>query len=355
MVYKIKNWVALSLIPQIMLVKWLGKYPELIESYYSEGIYPWISKFFRILYGWIPFSIGDILYFVIAFLALRYVYKQRLEIKTYPFRFIRNVVFVLSIAYFSFHLLWGLNYYRLPIAQKFALEDKNSEAGLMDLTKALIIKTNALQFSITKDTARAVEIPYTKNEIFEKTLIGYGRLENTYPFLAYKNPSIKKSLFSTGLSYMGYGGYLNPFTHEGQVNARLPNFRFPVVAGHEIGHQLGYSAENETNFIGYLATMHNPDIYFQYAAYAYALSYCLSDIRRNNETKFEELYTTVHPGTQRNFEEMAYFWQSFENPMEPVFKSIFNTFLKANNQTQGIMSYNAVVSLLIPYHQEHPL
>ncbi len=355
MVYKIKNWVALSLIPQIILVKWLGKYPELIESYYSEGIYPWISKFFRILYGWIPFSIGDILYFVLAVLAFRYVYKQRLEIKTYPFKFIRNVVFVLSIAYFSFHLMWGLNYYRLPIAQKFALEGENSEAGLMDLTKALIIKTNALQFSITKDTARAVEIPYTKNEIFEKTLIGYGRLENTYPFLAYKNPSIKKSLFSTGLSYMGYGGYLNPFTHEGQVNARLPNFRFPVVAGHEIGHQLGYSAENETNFIGYLATMHNPDIYFQYAAYAYALSYCLSDIRRNDETKFEDLYATIHPGTQRNFEEMAYFWQSFENPMEPVFKSIFNTFLKANNQTQGIKSYNAVVSLLIPYHQEHPL
>jgi hypothetical protein len=355
MVYKIKNWVALSLIPQIILVKWLGKYPELIERYYSEGIYPWISNFFRILYGWIPFSVGDVLYFVLALLALRYAYKHRLEIKTYPLRFIRNVVFVLSIAYFTFHLLWGLNYYRLPIAQKFGLQDKNTEAGLLALTEALILKTNALQYSIVKDTAVAIDIPYTKKEIFKKTLIGYDQLKNTYPFLAYKNPSIKKSLFSTGLSYMGYGGYLNPFTHEGQVNARLPNFRFPVVAGHEIGHQLGYSAENETNFIGYLVTMHNPDIYFQYAAYAYALSYCLSDIRRNNEAKFEELFATIHPGTQRNFEEMAFFWQSFENPMEPVFKSIFNTFLKANNQTQGIMSYNAVVSLLIPYHQEHPL
>ena len=355
MVYKIKNWIAISIIPQIILVKWLGNHPDFIEKYYSEGIYPWISKGFRMLYGWIPFSVGDIFYFMLAFLAIRYVFKNWLEIKTYPFRFLRNIVFILSIAYFTFHLLWGLNYYRLPIAQKFALEEKHSEEELLDLAKALITKTNNLQFQITNDTTLAVEIPYTKKEIFERTLIGYRYMEIEYPFLSYKNPSIKKSLFSTGLSYMGYGGYLNPFTHEGQVNGRLPNFRFPVVAGHEIGHQLGYSAENETNFIGYLATMHNPDIYFQYAAYAYALTYCLSDIQRNDTAKFEELYALVHPGTRRNFEEMAYFWQSFENPMEPVFKSIFNTFLKANNQTQGIKSYNAVVSILVTYHREHPL
>ena len=355
MVHKIKNGIALSLIPQIILVKWLGNHPDLIERYYSEGIYPYIAGFFRILYGWIPFSVGDILYFLLAVLALRYGIKHRLEIKAYPLRFVRNVVFVLSIAYFTFNLLWGLNYYRLPIAQKFALQEKNSEAELLQLTKALIAKTNALQFSITKDTALAVEIPYTKKEIFDKTLEGYKQLEKRYPFLSYEHRSIKNSLFSTALSYMGYGGYLNPFTHEGQVNARLPNFRFPVVAGHEIGHQLGYSAENETNFIGYLATMYNEDPYFQYAAHAYALTYCLSDMRRNDEGKFEELFATIHPGTQRNFEEMSLFWKTYENPMEPVFKSIFNTFLKANSQTQGIQSYNAVVSLLISFHQEHPL
>ncbi|MDO1498956.1 DUF3810 family protein [Winogradskyella maritima] len=38
-----------------------------------------------------------------------------------------------------------------------------------------------------------------------------------------------------------------------------------------------------------------------------------------------------------------------------MFKSVFNTFLKANNQAQGIKSYNAVVALLIAYHKEHPL
>lgn len=355
MAFKVKNWVALSIIPQIIFVKWLGNHPDIIEEYYSEGLYPWVSKFFRVLYGWIPFSVGDILYFILAILAIRYVYSNWLEIRTYPLRFARNIVFILSIAYFTFHLLWGFNYYRLPIAQKFELSEKHSDEELIDLVETLITKSNELQFKITKDTAEAVKIPYSQQEIFKRTLIGYEHLEKAYPFISYERPSIKTSLFSTALTYMGYGGYLNPFTHEGQVNGRLPNYRFPVVAGHEIGHQVGYSAENETNFIGYLATIHNPDIYFKYSAYSYGLAYCLGDIRRNDEEKFKELYVKMNPGIQKNFQEMSDFWQSFENPLEPVFKSVFNTFLKANNQAKGIKSYNAVVSLLVTYHKKHPI
>ncbi|NNK75670.1 MAG: DUF3810 family protein, partial [Maribacter sp.] len=215
--FKIKNWVALSLIPQVILVKWMANYPDAVEKYYSEGIYPWISKFFRILYGWIPFSIGDVFYFILSVLAIWYVIKHWSEIRTYPLRFLRDVLFVLSIVYFTFHLLWGMNYYRQPLAQKFAFNEKHSDDDLIDLVEVLVLKTNELQLSITQDTALAVKIPYSKNEIFNKTLIGYENLKNDYPFISYQKPSIKKSIFSTALSYMGYGGYLNPFTHEAQV------------------------------------------------------------------------------------------------------------------------------------------
>ncbi|MBT8298812.1 MAG: DUF3810 domain-containing protein, partial [Maribacter sp.] len=180
--FKIKNWVALSLIPQVILVKWMANYPDAIEKYYSEGIYPWISKFFRILYGWIPFSIGDVFYFILSVLAIWYVIKQWSEIRTYPLRFLRDVLFVLSIVYFTFHLLWGMNYYRQPLAQKFAFNEKHSDHDIIGLVEVLILKTNELQFRITQDTALAVNIPYSKNEIFNKTLIGYENLKKDYPF-----------------------------------------------------------------------------------------------------------------------------------------------------------------------------
>ena len=352
---RLRNGIALSIIPQIILVKWLGSYPAGIEKYYSNGVYPFISKFFRYLFGWVPFSVGDILYFILIFLAARYLIVNRRRIRHQAKSFLRNVVMVLSVAYYTFHLLWGFNYYRQPIFEKMKLAETHTDQELLSFVDRLINKTNTIQFEITGDSTKAVKIPYTQKEIFEKTLQGYEDLENQFPFLGYERPSIKKSLFSTVLSYMGYGGYLNPFTLEGQVNAKLPNYRFPVVSGHEIGHQLGYSAENETNLIGYLVTANNEDIYFKYAAYSYALGYCLGDIQRRDEVVFNELYVKLNVGIKENYKEMNSFWMAYENPMEPLFKSVFNTFLKANSQEEGIKSYNSVVSLFVTYHKKYPL
>jgi hypothetical protein len=352
---RLKNAIALSLLPQIILVKWWGSYPGSIEKYYSNGFYPKVSKFFRYLFGWVPFSVGDVLYTLLVLLALGYLVREREKIIKHPFTFIRNGVMVLSVAYFTFHMMWGLNYYRVPISQKFNVSDSYTQEDLLSLVKKLTLKTNQIHYEITSDTTQAVSIPYSKKQIFEKTLEGFDALGKRFPFLTYAVPSLKESVYSLPLTYMGYGGYLNPFTNEAQVNGKLPLFRYPVVCGHEIGHQLGYSAENETNFIGYLVTVGQDDIYFKYAAYAYALSYCLGELRVTDEDQFNRQYATLHQGVKKNYEEMNNFWMAYENPMEPLFKSAFDIFLKSNNQTKGIMSYNSVVSLYVNYYKVHPL
>lgn len=352
---KLKNGIALSLIPQFILILWLGSRPDLVEQYYSNGIYPFIGQFFRSLFGWLPFSVGEIIYTLLVLLVVWYLVKNRNRIKSRPFQFLRNIFVVLSVLYFTFNLVWGLNYYREPIADKFGIRDSVRPGELLDLTQKLIVKTNELQFEITRDTAQVVKVPYTRDEIFEKTITGYQDLQQSFPFLTYKRPSLKKSMYSTLTSYLGIGGYLNPFTNEAQVNALTPTFRFPVISSHEVGHQVGYSKENETNFIGYLVTMKNGDIYFKYSAYAYALSHCLSAVRRSDEQKFEKLFAGINYGVQENYRELYEFNLKYENPFEPVFKSVFNTFLKANQQQDGIESYSKIVELMVGYHEKHPL
>ncbi|WP_110358212.1 DUF3810 domain-containing protein [Arenibacter sp. ARW7G5Y1] len=352
---KIKNLTAFLLVPQVILVKWLGQYPEVIETYYSTGIYPFLSRFWRTFLGWVPFSVGDILYALLIILGARYIIVNRMSIKKNLVGFIRDIAMVLSVAYFTFHLLWGLNYYRQPLSKSLELGDKHSQHDLVNFVDQLVLRTNETQFRITSDTSKMVQIPYTKKQIMDLTLEGYETLKIKIPLFTYQHPSLKKSIFSTPLSYMGYGGYLNPFTNEAQANSALPNFRFPVICGHEIGHQLGFSAENETNFIGYLATVGNEDIYFKYSAYAYALSYCLNELANRDLEEFKRQYNKLNPGVKKNYKEVAEFWEAHENPLEPVFKSIFNTFLKANNQKDGIKSYNAVVTLLINYYRNNPI
>lgn len=345
--------IALSLIPQWLLVQFLSLFPEVVEDYYSGGIYRYLSGFFRILYGWIPFSVGDLLYALLIILLIVLLIRQGRTYFNRPWLFVRSMLMVVSVAYFSFNLLWGLNYYRIPLHETLGISDQYTPPEVARITSLLIARTNSMQQTLAGDSIRAVEVPYTREEVMARTLQGYEQLKEEFPGLAYNLPSLKQSLFGTILSYMGYGGYLNPFTNEAQVNGRLPLFRYPVVCGHEIGHQLGYSAENETNFIGYLVTLRNSDPYFQYAAYAYATAYCLADLKKRDEVQFELLYNSLNKGVQANYRELTEFWESYANPLEPMFKSIFNTFLKVNNQEDGIESYNRVVSLMVTYHQLH--
>ena len=349
---RIKNILALSLPLQLLLVSWAAARPDWVERWYSQGAYTYISGFFRLLYGWVPFSVGDVLYFALGVLGIWHLIRHGRRIRTHFWASLRDLVTSLAVLHFTFYLLWGLNYFREPLSASLGLDESYTQDELLALSGELVREANALQTQLSGDSLSPVEVPYTRSEILRKTVASYGYLAGEEPRFRYQRASLKTSLFSTLLSYMGYGGYLNPFTGEAQVNARLPLFRFPVVSGHEVGHQLGYSAENETNFIGYLATRDHPDPYFRYSAATFALSYCLAEVDRRDSLARKSLTRALNPGVRANYAEVQAFWERYQNPMEPVFKALFNQYLEANRQKGGIASYNRIVSLLIAHRRK---
>ena len=52
---------------------------------------------------------------------------------------------------------------------------------------------------------------------------------------------------------------------------------------------------------------------------------------------------------------MEDFWGSYENPFETFSKIFWDNFLKANNQTDGIKSYNYMVALVVNYFEDKSL
>jgi hypothetical protein len=92
----------------------------------------------------------------------------------------------------------------------------------------------------------------TFGNVRHRCIEDYSNAAMQFPFLAYKQPSLKEMLIGNIGGYGGFSGYLNPFTGEAQLNGNLPGFLRPYVTCHEIGHQLGYAAEEEANMVGYL-------------------------------------------------------------------------------------------------------
>ena len=49
------------------------------------------------------------------------------------------------------------------------------------------------------------------------------------------------------------------------------------------------------------------------------------------------------------------FWRKYENPVEPLFKSFYDQYLKYNQQKDGLESYNQIMGLVISYDQTYTL
>ena len=347
--------ITLSLIPQILLIKVLANFPEFVEKYYSNGIYRWISKGMHFVFGWIPFSVGDILYTIAVIYIIHWFVVNRKRLRKDTKNYILDILSTVSIAYFAFHILWAFNYYRLPLHASLKIENEYTTDQLVKFTEDLIVQTNVIHGIIEKNETSKVEMPYTKRELIKLTPKGYDQLAKEYPHLAYWPSSLKRSIYSLPLTYMGFSGYLNPFTNEAQIDGLLPTYKYPTTTSHEIAHQLGYAAENEANFIGALAAIKHENIYFNYSGYSFALRHCLNDIFQRDPVKYEELLMKVNIGVLKNYEEMRLFWKSYENVSEAFFKNTYSGFLIVNNQKGGIESYSYIVALLVNYFEDQAL
>ena len=346
-------FLALLLPFQIILIQYLSGKPQFIEQYYANGLYPFISRFFRILFGWVPFSIGDLIGLILIVLIILETYKL---IKNRFRNLIKKtiqLVALFSIIYFCFYLFWGLNYFREPLAKKLNLRSsKYSTEQLIKVTTGFLDTLNNLHYTISGNDTLKIEIPYTNSEIYDKVKDAYSNLSNNYPQLTYKSASIKSSMVSLFQSYNGTSGYLNPITGEAQVNSMIPKAGLPSTACHEVAHQIGWSAENEANFVGFLACVSSSDKYFNYSGYRMALRYCIRELRKREPERYKEFWLKINKGIRKELKDNYEFWKQYENSIEPYLKKGYNSYLKANNQSKGIESYSYVVDLLIAYSEQ---
>ena len=339
---------------QIILVGWASRNPQWIEKYYSRGVYPEISGFLRRLLGWIPFSVGDVLYGVLFISLLGwlwYLYETRF---TPLWDQLYRIGAFISLVFFGFHFLWGLNYYRVPLKEQMNLTTLQYDSiALQKTTEMHLIHLNAIHMALIKDDSAMVVVPYSKRKIYRMAANQYRNFKNDTLDFKFRVQSAKHSLISLPLSYMGFAGYLNPFTGESQINRKIPKTTYPITVSHEMAHQLGYASETEANFIGYLACVNHPDLYFRYSGEILAVRFLIHEVAKYNKALAEQYAQSLHFGIRKNIQYNQDFWDSYDTPIKPISQKIYDKFLKANSQKQGLRSYNAMVAFLV--HTEIPL
>jgi len=347
----------LLLIITTILIKFASTQPLWIEENFSTNIYPVLSKIQRAIFGWLPFSVGDLFY---GFLVIVIIYKTYQLIKTiywkkfnrqYLLTGLKQIIFFFLFVYVFFYGLWGLNYNRQGIAYKLGLDVKSYTTQDIDTITTLI--QNRLNYYAETVSEKKRDTFNRKKILFEKATEAYLFAANSYPFLSYTPQSLKPSLFSYLGNYLGFQGYYNPFSGEGQVNTTIPKVLEPFVTTHEIGHQLGYAKENEANFAGFLACRAYPSDIFRYSMYFDMYNYAINELFREDSSLAKLYRKKLHPQVVKDIKEYQAFFKKYKNPIEPVITWLYGNYLQANNQPEGKRSYNKVVSFLIAYYKKY--
>jgi Protein of unknown function (DUF3810) len=352
-----KSWSWVLLIICTIVIKWVSLYPNWIEKNYTYGVYPIISKIQRFLFGWIPFSIGDLFYgfliLIILFRTFRFfklLFQKKLTRKYFASGMQQAIFFFLFI-YVFFNLLWGLNYNRRGVAGQLGLDVKTySKADLDTLCRSLQVKLN--YYAAKVDTTYRDQYLNNKKNLFREADATFDLAEKKYSFLSYHPRSIKTSLVGFLGNYIGFLGYYNPFSGEGQIKASIPLFVQPFVSCHEIAHQLGYAKENEANFAGYLACKESASIDFSYSVYYDMYQYAISDMYRADFKNALSIDSSLHSIAKRDRREYARYLYRIENRVAPLMLKMYDSYLKMNNQPKGQRSYNEVVTWLVAYYKK---
>jgi hypothetical protein len=354
-----KSWSWVLLILLTILIKLASWYPGWVERNYSRQAYPLISRLQRLLFGWIPISIGDLFYAFLGIIVLyktfqfiRALFKKRVN-RSFFLAGLQQIIFFILFVYVFFNLLWGLNYNRRGIADQLGLRvEKYQLADLDTLTTVLQQRLNYYARFVTQTQRDSLR---KKSRLFSTAVDCYRNVEGLYPWLRYQSPSVKPSIYSYLGNYLGFQGYYNPFSGEAQVNTTVPHFIEPFVTTHEIAHQLGYAKENEANFVGYLACHQSTSYAFRYSVYYDMYHYALIEIAVSDTTLARSFQKNLDPQVIRDQIEFRNFYRRYRNPVESIVMWGYSQYLKANNQPEGKRSYNEVVRWLIAYYKKFGL
>lgn len=331
---------------------------EWIEEHYAGRFYPTLATTLRRGLGFLPISVGDLLYSaaVLFILTELFFFIRRLFRRQMPWKDklvpLQKAVIALLVLYVYFYLFWGLNYYRLGIEYQLGLRKEQVEAGeLKEMSALLLQKVNQSK----EICLRKQDTLMDRQRMFRSAEEAYQRLEPKFSFLKYKNLSLKPSLFGKLGNYVGFEGYYNPFTGEGQVNVRIPNFVQPFVTCHEMAHQLGYASESEANFVGFMAAAQASDTLMQYSAYFDMFLYAVSNLGRTDSAAARQLVNQMHPGAKRDLAAYRTFIREHRSFLGDITDALYDYYLKQNRQRKGIQSYHEVTGWLIAYHRKYGL
>lgn len=313
-----------------------------VERFYSRGLYPAIQGVLTPLSDLAPFALFDAL-LVGALAAWAWLFAHDLRARRGGWtrvvaRMLSRTVTAAAALYLAFLAVWGLNYRRVPLADRIEFDAQGVSAGAARaLAVTSVAEVNRLHGSADR-TGAAAPVDPSLAGAFSRTQQALGISRAARP----ARP--KRSVLDLYFKRAAVDAMTDPYFLETLVVSDLLPFERSFVIAHEWSHLAGFADEGEANFVGWLTCIH-ASAAAQYSAWLFL---------------YREVIGVVAAGDRRAVsdgladgprDDLRAIDQRIRGQVSPMLSAagwqVYDRYLRANRVEGGTASYAGVVRLVL--------
>ncbi|MDZ7303341.1 MAG: DUF3810 domain-containing protein [candidate division KSB1 bacterium] len=335
-------WLILSSITLFGLLRFLARSPQLVELWYSRGLYKWLTRVLSSLSATLPFSLSEISLYLAILAALFWIVRG-----IWRRRFLRSALELLAgvtVLVLWFYFAWGFNYFRPKIEQQLQLAKVEPDS--------LTLRENLLWcIESANETWQPLSM-WNLRELNDEIERSYSKVyqEMSLPPISGRWPP-KFPVIPATLDYTLTSGIFGPFFHEVHLNSHLLPMEMPIILAHEKAHGRGFARESEASFLAVLVCLRSPNRALHYSAYFSLIGPFMARYHRFANT--DSLTRLIRPEVIADFDSVQSRIEKYMGRVAGLSQKGYDLYLRANKVEGGVENYTDVVDLVIRWRGSH--
>lgn len=343
-----------------------------LSDWYIRYIFPvWVNTYGRMM-DIFPFSVGEWMLaagvaVVCAALVLGLVLLVRVIIKRHqcPAGIRRYYIFLawtLLAVCTVMTLNCSLLYHASTFSEQYFSDRRKTYTldELVELRNMVVERCNILSQEMRRDSEGVILYDGSARDMQNAAIRAMRKLGESYDQLDGYYPHPKPFAASDFFSQQHMQGYYFPFSMEANYNDVMYIMNKPDTFCHELAHLRGYIYEDEASFISFLACVRSGDPLFEYSGYLAVLNYLDNDFYKAVNRDREAYLAQPQISAQVRADNVFVTEQEWERingralidteTVDQVSDVLRDTSLKAFGISDGVLSYNRVVQLLLEWY-----
>lgn len=340
-------WIGFGVLTILLRMFLIGR-PELVEQWYSRGLFQWIRTLSDWTIGWIPIPVLYLLILFLPFFLIRKFVKNirlanggKAKMTTVVFSLLSFIGGVVALFLWS----WGFNYLRVPIEQQIGIEPVPLSLGeLKEELDILTVEIIEMRRKIPTEYNNAltdVFIPENLSFLIQETM---ATCMSDLGYPVSRNLPVR-TLLRGSLLRIGTAGFYLPFTGECNIDEGLHPLQKPYVLAHEMAHGQGIGDEGSCNFIAYLSCINSNNTFVKYSGYLSFWRTLAVNYRRQSPTEYRAFRSTLPPGIIADLDAINTNSRLYPDIFPDLRDKTYDAFLKTQGIKEGMKNYNRVIVL----------